>query len=241
MSPELVGWQGGQLGRYRRRAHYRRSPNGGRHFVRAHSVNRGGGHQHSTWRPPGSLSPRSSTPTNAPTLVWVTPMPSEPNATCPVCGARVYFWQNQAGSRVWFDALGKPWPRHPCLSLPTFRWSNRREHVLRARTSAEGPVSAPRKVEVRGSDGAGCGCLFLLGAVFLIACVINWWRLVFVDAPGHGGVWGTVAATVVVIALLVTGERVLTASSRRRALDRALRLREGPPPPAGSAGDPPTS
>ena len=38
----------------------------------------------------------------------------EPNASCPVCSARVYYYQNQFGSRVFFDELGWPWPKHPC-------------------------------------------------------------------------------------------------------------------------------
>jgi hypothetical protein len=37
-----------------------------------------------------------------------------PNANCPVCGAEVFFYQNQHGSRVFFDELGPPWPKHPC-------------------------------------------------------------------------------------------------------------------------------
>lgn len=37
-----------------------------------------------------------------------------PNATCPVCGTRVFFYQNEYGSRVFFDSLGPPWPKHPC-------------------------------------------------------------------------------------------------------------------------------
>jgi hypothetical protein len=37
-----------------------------------------------------------------------------PNATCPVCGVDVYFYQNEHGSRVYFDEVGPPWPKHPC-------------------------------------------------------------------------------------------------------------------------------
>jgi hypothetical protein len=37
-----------------------------------------------------------------------------PNASCPVCGASVFFYQNEYGSRVFFDALGFDWPKHPC-------------------------------------------------------------------------------------------------------------------------------
>lgn len=37
-----------------------------------------------------------------------------PNASCPVCGGSVFFYQNSFGSRVFFDELGPPWPKHPC-------------------------------------------------------------------------------------------------------------------------------
>jgi hypothetical protein len=37
-----------------------------------------------------------------------------PNAKCPVCGESVYYYQNEHGSRVFFDELGWPWPKHPC-------------------------------------------------------------------------------------------------------------------------------
>lgn len=37
-----------------------------------------------------------------------------PNADCPVCGEPVFFYQNENGSKVYFDELGPPWPKHPC-------------------------------------------------------------------------------------------------------------------------------
>lgn len=37
-----------------------------------------------------------------------------PNARCPVCNEPVFFYANAAGSRVFFDDLGPPWPKHPC-------------------------------------------------------------------------------------------------------------------------------
>jgi hypothetical protein len=37
-----------------------------------------------------------------------------PNAHCPVCGAAVYFYRSPYNGRVFFDALGWPWPKHPC-------------------------------------------------------------------------------------------------------------------------------
>jgi hypothetical protein len=41
-----------------------------------------------------------------------------PNARCPVCSAAVFFYANQFGSRVYFDELGPPWPKHPCTDNP---------------------------------------------------------------------------------------------------------------------------
>ena len=37
-----------------------------------------------------------------------------PNAHCPVCHERVFFYQSEDGGRVFFDDLGPPWPKHPC-------------------------------------------------------------------------------------------------------------------------------
>lgn len=37
-----------------------------------------------------------------------------PNAKCPICGERVYFYRSPNDGRVYFDELGPPWPKHPC-------------------------------------------------------------------------------------------------------------------------------
>lgn len=39
---------------------------------------------------------------------------TNPNATCPVCNAPVFFYQSPEGGRVFFDEMGPPWPKHPC-------------------------------------------------------------------------------------------------------------------------------
>lgn len=41
-----------------------------------------------------------------------------PNAVCPVCKATVFYYQNDRGSRVFFDDLGPPWPKHGCTDNP---------------------------------------------------------------------------------------------------------------------------
>jgi hypothetical protein len=35
---------------------------------------------------------------------------------CPICGAEIFFHTNGNGDVVFFDELGWPWPKHPCLS-----------------------------------------------------------------------------------------------------------------------------
>jgi hypothetical protein len=42
-----------------------------------------------------------------------------PNASCPVCHAAVFFYQSPDGGRVFFDELGPPWPKHPCTDAPS--------------------------------------------------------------------------------------------------------------------------
>ena len=41
-----------------------------------------------------------------------------PNARCPVCSVPVFYYQNSFGSKVYFDDLGPPWPKHPCTDHP---------------------------------------------------------------------------------------------------------------------------
>ena len=41
---------------------------------------------------------------------------SVPNTLCQKCGKAVYYYENSSGSKVLFDALGPPWPVHPCYA-----------------------------------------------------------------------------------------------------------------------------
>lgn len=91
--------------RFWRAGHWRTSMYGDRHWVEGHWVDRDG------WAGSWAYSalPRASSETGAAAGTWV-----NPNATCPVCGAPVFFYSNDFGSRVFFDAMGHPWPKHPC-------------------------------------------------------------------------------------------------------------------------------
>lgn len=37
-----------------------------------------------------------------------------PNARCPMCQNKVFFYRSPNGGAVFFDELGPPWPKHPC-------------------------------------------------------------------------------------------------------------------------------
>lgn len=60
-----------------------------------------------------------------------------PNARCPVCGVSVFFYQNSHGSRVFFDHLGHPWPKHPCTDNPVIR--SQRNRMIYAPNKAPKP------------------------------------------------------------------------------------------------------
>jgi len=76
-------------------------------------------------------------PTSAPASTGGGPIPSPGTkaiweradfcrpASCPKCQAPVFFVRHNGGS-VWFDALGQPWPKHPCMAMePDIKWLER--------------------------------------------------------------------------------------------------------------------
>jgi hypothetical protein len=81
-----------------RRNHTRTNSNGTTFNVSRHLVN-----QSTTSGAHNSISRKSQPPGF---LV--------PNAECPVCHAHVFYYQNEAGSRVFFDTAWPNWDKHPC-------------------------------------------------------------------------------------------------------------------------------
>ena len=65
-----------------------------------------------------------------------------PNAKCPVCGDAVYFYANEHGSRVFFDDLGPPWPKHPCTDNPREPVTPRGAPTRRARGMMQELITA---------------------------------------------------------------------------------------------------
>lgn len=56
---------------------------------------------------------------------------TNPNASCPECGAHVFFYRSPYGGAVFFDELGPPWPKHPC--------TDKRTQSVRAQTTSALP------------------------------------------------------------------------------------------------------
>ena len=110
------------MSRFWREGHYRTSRWGDVHWVEGHWVDRS---DWSRW----SYAPPPPPPAPAPRPAATTSSIHDgrranftiPNAACPVCGARVFFYQNEHGSRVFFDSLGPPWPKHPCTDQEQLR------------------------------------------------------------------------------------------------------------------------
>lgn len=83
---------------FSRRGHYRTNANGTTFWVRDHEV-----HQEEYL-----LEYRNNKP-------FINGQRVIPNYKCPKCGREVFFYQNEHGSKVFFDELGWPWPKHGCF------------------------------------------------------------------------------------------------------------------------------
>lgn len=152
-------------------------------------------------------------------------MPRLPNATCPVCGASVFFWRNRAGSKVWFDALGAPWPKHPCLDLPAFATRQRRIDVARARLRAEGPLPPAREVRYdAGSRMEGGGCFLIVGVTILVVWMLIWWLSALADKSNVLGLVGPAAATMALVFLATATRRLTKRHALRREAEHAFAL-----------------
>jgi hypothetical protein len=67
----------------------------------------------------------------------------DPNARCPVCGKSVFFYRSPYNGRVFFDAVGWPWPKHGC----TDKYQGRDTDIRR-------PVSGRYNFNFRTRSGA---------------------------------------------------------------------------------------
>jgi len=103
--------------KFYRKGHYRTSIRGNDHWVSGHDVERDDWDRSYYQRTEPSYyitRLRELRAARGATACYV-----NPNAKCPECGAPVFYYQNEFGSRVFFDELGPPWPKHPCTDQGT--------------------------------------------------------------------------------------------------------------------------
>ena len=124
-----------------RAGYMRRSINGNTHPVEGHWVDRDDWDRESS---PGSHASESLKglaelrADRSATSCFV-----NPNADCPVCGQPVFFYQNQSGSRVYFDELGPPWPKHPCTDNADYARALKSSTVAVVQPSVRLPSKLP--------------------------------------------------------------------------------------------------
>lgn len=96
-----------------REGHWRTSPRGDTHWVDGHYVVR------DDWNTSSAVRLARNSWLSG--LTWSRAYLEEgtPNAKCPKCRAPVWFYRNPNGGCAYFDELGKPWPKHPCMDTKT--------------------------------------------------------------------------------------------------------------------------
>ena len=114
-----------------RDGYWRMSVHGLEHWVEGHWVDRE--HWDRSVHPYADAASRLK---RARATIGTTSRYVSPNADCPICGAEVFFHQNEFGSRVYFDELGPPWPKHPCTDQGG---ETSRENAARGSAARESP------------------------------------------------------------------------------------------------------
>lgn len=130
--------------RFKRREHLRVSKLGNRHWVSSHEVERNDwdrGSYQKTYPHDYISRLQELRAARGATACYI-----KPNAKCPECGEPVFYYQNEFGSRVFFDELGPPWPKHPCTDqgpTPSHTGSGGSPRILPTlRDSTEGDTVA---------------------------------------------------------------------------------------------------
>lgn len=71
-----------------------------------------------------------------------------PNARCTVCGEAVFYYESPNGGKVWFDELGPPWSKHPCMESRSASINNYGEFLEFTGTRLAPPVAMQMAAEL---------------------------------------------------------------------------------------------
>lgn len=113
---------------------WRTNAYGNTHWVTGHLVGR------DIWDRDRSYSTARAWIESARAALSATARYINPNADCPVCGLPVFFYQNEHGSRVYFDELGPPWPKHLCTDQSSSRGTNESGALDRISPTTRDPI-----------------------------------------------------------------------------------------------------
>jgi hypothetical protein len=109
-----------------------------------------------------------------------------PNATCPVCFARVYFYQNSNFSKVYFDELGWPWPKHPCTDQSSQIGSGRarqeRPTLVRTKRKIDELLQAARDMNFKSAAKFALSYGVTPGELLQVVCIKRRKREDFLEA-----------------------------------------------------------
>ncbi len=135
--------------RFYRGGHYRTSRRGNIHWVSGHDVER------DDWDRSDYPSYYTSRLQELRAARGATACYINPNAKCRECGEPVFYYQNEFGSRVFFDELGPPWPKHPCTDqglTPSNTGSGRNPRILPTLRSSIGRDSVAELLAILNLD-----------------------------------------------------------------------------------------
>ncbi len=96
---------------------------------------------------------------------------------CPVCSAEIFFHTNGNGDVVFFDELGWPWPKHPCLTTEEgIRVASRSPEVRAVATLLVRPSFIPLPGGLSPAEfDAACVDRVIYGVVVRMKEVTLWW------------------------------------------------------------------
>jgi len=75
---------------------------------------------------------------------------TNPNASCPRCRAKVFYYESPYGGKVYFDQMGPPWAKHPCMDTYAYGASHTK---VTGRKVGVSFISQPKPQQIQIEDG----------------------------------------------------------------------------------------
>lgn len=166
-------------------------------------------------------------PVATPPVPWKYPL-DEPNSRCPVCRQPVWFFRNMRGGCAYFDAVGKPWPLHPCMEAWKTPEDLRAVHdaiaayeriMKRANAQPDATVGISRQSKIRHDAFRESGTWWIVLSGFLATLLSLPIALWAVTASDGGSVLLSLWMIVVPVLAMLSSLGWLLARPPRRRFD----------------------